>query len=123
MWSIYLHLDKLGLLDNMRKIDGELASEKTLKLCHNESYLMKVTAKVGLDTEDPLTTKELKRNKNVYNFQYDTYENKWTQHCAKLSAGCVIEVIDALYTDQIKSAFCIVRPPGHHAHPSTASGF
>lgn len=86
-------------------------------------YLMKVEAKVGVDCEDSLDPRPLKRNTNSYTFQYDTYENQWTQHCAKLSAGSVIELVDAFYTFMIKSGFCIVRPPGHHAHPTTASGF
>lgn len=107
----------------MTKIDGDYVTEDSLKLCHKESYLMKFEDKVGMDTEDPLTSKPLKRNKNSFNFSADTYENKWTNSCAKLSAGSVIEVVDALYAQQIKSGFCIVRPPGHHAHSAVASGF
>jgi len=64
-----------------------------------------------------------KRNQNVYTFQFDTYENQFTKDCAKLSAGSVIEVADALYSNMISHGFCIVRPPGHHAHASVASGF
>ena len=123
IWSIYLRLQKLGLLDKMLKIDGNLVSEEVLLLCHKEAYTMKIDQQVGMDDYDPLELVPLGRNKNSYTFQFDTYENKWTNHWAKLSAGSVIEVIDSLYADMIKSGFCIVRPPGHHAHATTAAGF
>ena len=107
----------------MIKIDGDLIDDSVLKLCHGEAYLIKVESKVGVDLEDPFNPKPIKKNTNTYTFHSDTYENKWTKYCAKLSAGSVIELMDALYTYSIKSGFCIVRPPGHHAHPTTASGF
>lgn len=40
-----------------------------------------------------------------------------------MAAGGVIEVIDAVYLGMIQNGFCIVWPPGHHAHSSMASGF
>jgi histone deacetylase 6 len=123
IWSIYLHLKKQDLIKNMVKIDGDYATEDSLMLCHKESYLMKIEGKVGMDEEDPLHSKPLRRNKNSYSFNVDTYENKWTTSWAKLATGSVLEVVDALYAQQIKAGFCIVRPPGHHAHTSAASGF
>ncbi|CAI2367172.1 unnamed protein product [Moneuplotes crassus] len=122
IWSIYLQLLKAGLIDNMYKVDGDLINDENILLCHSEEYLMKFNKVVGID-DDAQEPAPAKRNKNMYHFQFDTYENKWSNHCAKLSAGCVIETVDALYTDYIKSGFCIVRPPGHHAHGSSASGF
>lgn len=80
IWSIYLHLLKQGLLDDMRKIDGDLIEEDVLKLCHKEAYLMKLEDKVGMESSDPLRPKPLKRNTNSYTFQPDTYENVWTKH-------------------------------------------
>lgn len=62
----------------MRKIDGDVIEEAVLKLCHTDAYLMKVDLKVGMNHEDPLDPKPLKRNINQYNFNLDTYENKWT---------------------------------------------
>jgi histone deacetylase 6 len=40
-----------------------------------------------------------------------------------MSAGGTIEAIDAVCSGMVDSAFCIVRPPGHHASCSDVAGF
>lgn len=40
-----------------------------------------------------------------------------------MAAGSTIEATRAVCTDQVDSAFAIVRPPGHHAHSNKAGGF
>jgi acetoin utilization deacetylase AcuC-like enzyme len=42
---------------------------------------------------------------------------------ADLAAGSGISAIDAVATGQTRRAFCIVRPPGHHALADRAMGF
>jgi len=39
------------------------------------------------------------------------------------AAGAVTAAVDAVMTGEAKSAFCAVRPPGHHAEPARAMGF
>ena len=34
---------------------------------------------------------------------------------AKLSAGCAVQLTDAVLSGKIKNGFGILRPPGHHA--------
>jgi len=41
----------------------------------------------------------LKKGANTFSFTNDTYENKWTSYCARLSAGGVVEVIDAIFNN------------------------
>ncbi len=65
----------------------------------------------------------LAKGKNTYSFTQDTYENKWTPYCARLSAGGTLGLLDAIRDEEVKRGFAIVRPPGHHAHSSMASGF
>lgn len=89
----------------MTKIDGDYISDDVIKLCHTEAYLLKLNTKVGMDDSDPMNIVPCKRNSNVYNFSYDTYENRHTATCAKLSAGSVLELIDALYSETIKQGF------------------
>ena len=123
IWAIFLQLEKHGLTENMYKVDGEPITDENLSLCHDSEYLKEFEKVVGVDDRIEEDIKPLERNINISHFMADTYENKWTQQWARLSAGWVIETVDALYTDMIKSAFCIIRPPGHHAHSFTASGF
>lgn len=42
---------------------------------------------------------------------------------ASLAAGAGISAIEAISAGKARRAFCIVRPPGHHAHSSRAAGF
>ena len=42
---------------------------------------------------------------------------------AFLSAGGVIAAVDAVMKGEVKNAFALVRPPGHHAIPDSGMGF
>ncbi len=42
---------------------------------------------------------------------------------AMLSAGGVIEALDAVLDARVTNAYALVRPPGHHAMPDLAMGF
>lgn len=52
-----------------------------------------------------------------------------TRQAALRAAGSVIQAIDDIFMDssftsnRIKTAFCCVRPPGHHAERSRSMGF
>ncbi len=39
------------------------------------------------------------------------------------AAGSVIKAIDGIENGQFKNAFCVARPPGHHAEKNKAMGF
>lgn len=53
----------------------------------------------------------------------DTSMNSDTLAAAKAAAGAGIAAVDAVMSHQARTAFCAVRPPGHHARPNTAMGF
>jgi acetoin utilization deacetylase AcuC-like enzyme len=42
---------------------------------------------------------------------------------AMLAAGAVVLGVDNVMTGKLRSAFCALRPPGHHAETATAMGF
>jgi acetoin utilization deacetylase AcuC-like enzyme len=42
---------------------------------------------------------------------------------ALLSAGGVLVAADAVMAGKVSNAFCLIRPPGHHALPQKAMGF
>jgi acetoin utilization deacetylase AcuC-like enzyme len=39
------------------------------------------------------------------------------------AAGAVVEAVDRVCQGTLRNAFCLTRPPGHHATPSQALGF
>jgi histone deacetylase 6 len=63
------------------------------------------------------------RNSEEYYERLSLYVHKHTPQVAKLSAGSVIETCLAVARGDVRNAFAIVRPPGHHAEPEEHMGF
>jgi len=53
----------------------------------------------------------------------DTVLSPQSGRAALRAAGAVVAAIDAVMAGEAGSAFCAVRPPGHHAEPGRAMGF
>lgn len=53
----------------------------------------------------------------------DTMMMPKTLNAALRAAGAVIHGVDLVLGGEVKSAFCAVRPPGHHAESNHAMGF
>jgi acetoin utilization deacetylase AcuC-like enzyme len=53
----------------------------------------------------------------------DTVMNSHTREAALHAAGAGVEAVDAVMAGEARTAFCAVRPPGHHACRDRAMGF
>jgi acetoin utilization deacetylase AcuC-like enzyme len=53
----------------------------------------------------------------------DTVVSSGSWEAALRAAGGLLEAADRVSTGALDSAFCVVRPPGHHATPDRAMGF
>ena len=83
--------------------------EKYIKLTHSEKYFEKINQsfpKEGLDFLDG-----------------DTILSNGSKKAAYDAVGSIINAIDAVMNKEIDNAFCVVRPPGHHAEKGHAMGF
>lgn len=53
----------------------------------------------------------------------DTWISHGSELAARLAAGAVLGAVEATLAGPDRRAFCLVRPPGHHARPSEPMGF
>jgi len=53
----------------------------------------------------------------------DTQLSSDSYKAALIAAGSGVKALDLIESGKVKSAFCAVRPPGHHATDSQAMGF
>ena len=102
-------LEKAGLLQNLLKIDRRTASEEEILLCHAPDYLETVKRDVA-DGARELSTG-------------DTAISQKSYEVAREAVGGVLQAVDAVVEGRAANAFCVVRPPGHHASPDSGMGF
>lgn len=98
-----------GLLDCMQSFDAPLASEKQLMQAHSALYIHTIASMspgVGYTHVDP-----------------DTSMNPYSYQAALRAAGAAVLATDLVISGKASSAFCNVRPPGHHAEYAAAGGF
>jgi acetoin utilization deacetylase AcuC-like enzyme len=53
----------------------------------------------------------------------DTYVSEKSYEAARKAAGAPLVAIDAVLRGEVDNAYCLVRPPGHHAVAEAAMGF
>ncbi|UGQ47573.1 histone deacetylase family protein [Massilia endophytica] len=60
---------------------------------------------------------------DYYPIDGDTSLNAHSWRAALRAAGAAVAATDAVIDGEIGNAFCAIRPPGHHARPSSPMGF
>jgi len=102
-------LEASGLLADLFPIAVHSATDDDLALVHSRQYIALIDAEVTQGF-DQLTTG-------------DTSLNAHSATAARLAAGCALSAVDAVFDGAVRNAFCVVRPPGHHASVSRGMGF
>ena len=98
-----------GLLDYMAPYDAEPATVAHLERAHTALYVQELFA--ASPTE------------GYHHVDPDTSMNPHTLQAALRAAGAVVQATDLVLGGKAPSAFCNVRPPGHHAERASAQGF
>ena len=101
----------LGGLDDLplARLPSRLANTDEIVLCHRHEYIRLVEREV-MNGFHQLSTGDT-----------DISPRSWD--AALRAAGSVLNAVDAVASGQVQNAFCIVRPPGHHANAIAGMGF
>lgn len=98
-----------GLLDWMLPVDAPLATREQLLRAHTDRHI------------DAL--ERLAPQRGSVQIDPDTMMNQWTREAALRGAGALVRATELVVAGDASSAFCNVRPPGHHATRDAAMGF
>ncbi len=98
-----------GLASKMRPIAAREALDDELALVHTRPYLKMVEQDIAQGAHDLSTG--------------DTALSPKSRDVALRAAGGVLSAVDGILGGGLGSAFCAVRPPGHHATPDRGMGF
>ncbi|XP_039208513.1 histone deacetylase 7 isoform X1 [Crotalus tigris] len=130
--SIWSRLQERGLRNQCECLRGRKATLEELQSVHTERHVL-------LYGTNPLSRLKLDNGKLAgilsqrmfvmlpcggVGVDSDTIWNELhSSNAARWAAGSVTELAFKVASRQLKNGFAVVRPPGHHADPSTAMGF
>ncbi len=101
-------LDRFGDAPGLVRLGARAASDAEIELVHAPRLVELIAATAGRATVhlDP-----------------DTATSPGSWEAARLAAGALLELCDAVLDGQVDNGFALVRPPGHHAEYARAMGF
>ncbi|XP_018305057.1 histone deacetylase 6 isoform X2 [Mycetomoellerius zeteki] len=112
--SIYKNHEEHGLLQRCHLLQGRNVTIAELSLVHSIDHID------DIKRTSTLKLKELQKQASDYNSVY-LHSETWSSAC--ISAGSLLQVVDAVMNGECQSGVAIVRPPGHHAEKDIACGF
>ena len=101
-------LEASGMAARCRQREWSPASIRRLSRVHSPDYAKEVRALGKLGGGD---------------LDADTVIGPESYHVALLAAGAACDAVEQVISGEDKTAFCLVRPPGHHAVAQRAMGF
>ena len=103
--AIYDKLKENDLSDKYVVIDPRPAEKKEILYAHSPEYYQKIAETEG---------------KEITQLTPDTLASEGSFKAALLAVGGLFEAIFKVVAGELKNAFVLARPPGHHAERSRA---
>ena len=101
------------LAPHVDAISGDPVGREALLPVHTEAHIDRVHKAV----------EAARRKEEVVGLDADTVVSGGSWDAALAAAGCAVRAVDEVLAGSYASAFCPVRPPGHHATMDRAMGF
>ena len=106
--AIYAALEDPQIQDQTARLQPREATAEEIQWIHTESYYQTI---------------ESTRDCGHLQLDPDTHVSSQSYRTAKLAAGGLCVLIDAVCSGEMKNGFALVRPPGHHAEAGRGMGF
>jgi acetoin utilization deacetylase AcuC-like enzyme len=98
-----------GIGQHLHRYEAPLATEEQLARVHPLKYVRAIH--------------EIAPSEGTVHLDPDTAMNPWTLKAALRAAGAAVLATDLVMKGEVQTAFCPVRPPGHHACRTRSMGF
>src|SRR5690606_4315614 len=98
-----------GISPFLERYEAPLATDEQLARVHPMEYVRAI--------------REAAPRSGTVHLDPDTAMNPWSLHAALRAAGAGVLAVDLVLGGRHPSAFCSVRPPGHHACRARPMGF
>ncbi len=99
-----------GFAERTIAVEGRAATDDEILRCHTDGYLKTVLRELDGGSSGILSTG-------------DTAYGPHSLEVARQAAGGLISATEKVMKGDLDNAFCVVRPPGHHATADTGMGF